>query len=806
MGASNTHSLAGAGAQVSLERAGHCDISDNEMAVDLDASSYAELLAVALNASPCASLSTFGRRLAQPEALATLLRRLPKAMLPLRRAGLRDVLLLLAPSAHNCARLMALPGWQAWLAPLLAHIPRRADARTAEANDVVIYAVSLYALLLARGGEAGGASAHTAASFVAQLRRQCGWRAPAVGVVRAVLMALIRRLTAYAERWRTDFDAHAGAWQGLFALAEAVDDFIFYEPLQAETEAEGKVEAAAAKAAELAAAAASAASAHYHRQRRGAHDNPILQQQLLPLCEESVVSPSSIPASAGLSSVVKRTRSTAGLHRHPLTGAPEDVALARSLVALFEASGLPGQAGVEGDAAAAAAAAPDATAAAAQSLTAHGERLARAAREALAFLESAGTTDSDVSLASFLRVRQGAKQTSFLARALALSGGRRARLIPPSVKMALVTSPKPLSAPPTNDAPVAYAAVAAAVRHAVALAPSLSGDDVEAPAPVAAAAEAAAEEEAVMEAACTAVEESATAAARACGGCRQQLRDSSGAPLASAGAIVLAAGDVWHASCFVCAACGVALANEMYHMGAAGQPLCAADAIAALPPRAHCASSRCGGSAISAREDAIEALGATWHSECFVCASCGCALAAGETFVVIGSSGEPHHEACAERCYPSPMCATCGERVSSSGGVSFSGRTWHGACFCCDACNAPLDPSSSFLTVGRPPAPACAACASAGAGSCAGCHRPLVGDVIEVLGCMYHDRAVSGAACLVCAACNAPLKPEGVFERCGVPVCRWHATGELETLASAALEARGVAQQAWRDQRRCLGT
>lgn len=91
----------------------------------------------------------------------------------------------------------------------------------------------------------------------------------------------------------------------------------------------------------------------------------------------------------------------------------------------------------------------------------------------------------------------------------------------------------------------------------------------------------------------------------------------------------------WHTSCFVCAACGRAFGNSLFHMED-GEPYCEKGEPTpppgpgprppsdppVLPDYVALFSTKCHGCdfPVEAGDKFIEALGHTWHDTCFVCA------------------------------------------------------------------------------------------------------------------------------------------------------------------------------------------
>ncbi|XP_070772569.1 LIM domain-binding protein 3-like [Enoplosus armatus] len=82
------------------------------------------------------------------------------------------------------------------------------------------------------------------------------------------------------------------------------------------------------------------------------------------------------------------------------------------------------------------------------------------------------------------------------------------------------------------------------------------------------------------------------------------------------GEVMHALRQTWHTTCFVCAACGKAFGNSLFHMED-GEPYCEKDYISLFSTKCHGCDFP-----VEAGDKFIEALGHTWHDTCFVCAVC----------------------------------------------------------------------------------------------------------------------------------------------------------------------------------------
>ncbi|XP_068608856.1 PDZ and LIM domain protein 5b [Brachionichthys hirsutus] len=98
--------------------------------------------------------------------------------------------------------------------------------------------------------------------------------------------------------------------------------------------------------------------------------------------------------------------------------------------------------------------------------------------------------------------------------------------------------------------------------------------------------------------------------APACARCQQKVL----------GEVINALKQTWHVSCFVCFACQQPIKGNTFHMED-GQPYCEQDYYRLFGTNCHGCDYP-----IEAGDRFLEALGATWHDTCFVCAVCSTSL------------------------------------------------------------------------------------------------------------------------------------------------------------------------------------
>ncbi|XP_029453472.1 PDZ and LIM domain protein 5 isoform X3 [Rhinatrema bivittatum] len=91
------------------------------------------------------------------------------------------------------------------------------------------------------------------------------------------------------------------------------------------------------------------------------------------------------------------------------------------------------------------------------------------------------------------------------------------------------------------------------------------------------------------------------------------------------GEVINALKQTWHVACFVCVACHKPIRNNVFHLED-GDPYCEMDYYSLFGTMCHGCEFP-----IEAGDRFLEALGATWHDTCFVCAVC-CESLEGQTF------------------------------------------------------------------------------------------------------------------------------------------------------------------------------
>jgi len=128
----------------------------------------------------------------------------------------------------------------------------------------------------------------------------------------------------------------------------------------------------------------------------------------------------------------------------------------------------------------------------------------------------------------------------------------------------------------------------------------------------------------------------------------------------------------WHLECFKCSKCDKAIDTGIFKIEG-GRPVCED-----CRQRLNCAG--CG---MEIDGQALTALGAHWHPNCFTCSKCGDPVAAnGEKLSCAIEGGRP---VCA-KCRKVHTCASCGEKIKGQV-MTALGKKWHPDCFKCGKCD-----------------------------------------------------------------------------------------------------------------------
>ncbi|KJE92954.1 hypothetical protein CAOG_03826 [Capsaspora owczarzaki ATCC 30864] len=100
--------------------------------------------------------------------------------------------------------------------------------------------------------------------------------------------------------------------------------------------------------------------------------------------------------------------------------------------------------------------------------------------------------------------------------------------------------------------------------------------------------------------------------------------------------------------------------------------------------------------AIASGENAINALGRSWHADHFRCTHCSEKLES--KFVVLDNL--PYHKHCAESG-PANACSGCGKPIDGTY-TNADGQKWHNECLKCRHCSTPATATDMFIQNGKP--------------------------------------------------------------------------------------------------------
>lgn len=271
----------------------------------------------------------------------------------------------------------------------------------------------------------------------------------------------------------------------------------------------------------------------------------------------------------------------------------------------------------------------------------------------------------------------------------------------------------------------------------------------------------------------------------------------------------------WHPECFVCMACRKPFksGNFVEHDG---KPYCDDDFNNLFGPK-------CAGCLKPVTDKCINAVGKTYHPECFYCAGCGTELRGkpykedegepyclvckaarsividpaagicgkckkpiiGEYITIQGQRMHPEHFRCEEcgcefrggncheyegklYCYPDylkllkSICAHCQKPIIGRS-VTALGKVWHPEHFMCFTCKDPFAGSSFYEHLGKP---YCELHYLQQFGKvCHTCNKPIADNGIAAMGKHYHQEH------FVCGGCSKPLGKE-IFDNESKPFCK----------------------------------
>lgn len=225
--------------------------------------------------------------------------------------------------------------------------------------------------------------------------------------------------------------------------------------------------------------------------------------------------------------------------------------------------------------------------------------------------------------------------------------------------------------------------------------------------------------------------------AEKCAGCGKEL----------SGSILSAMDKKWHPECFVCSKCSGSLQEGFGVVD--GQPVCktCAGQLNSGPSKPCW---KCGEPLSGA---CINAMGHTFHKDCFVCNDCGGDISGG--FATIDE--HPYCKTCATKkqqsSQPSQICGECGLPLSGSC-INSNGTIFHADCFKCHSCKKKLGTGGCKLIDGHPHCEDCAKKLTKRTiqNPCDKCGEELSGSCVKALGKTFHTD------CFKCCVCKSNLQ------------------------------------------------
>jgi paxillin len=217
------------------------------------------------------------------------------------------------------------------------------------------------------------------------------------------------------------------------------------------------------------------------------------------------------------------------------------------------------------------------------------------------------------------------------------------------------------------------------------------------------------------------------------------------------GEMMTALGRTYHQEHFACGACGNPIGTGNF-FEQEGQPHCERCFSARFCPKcAHCNApvvDRC-----------LNALGKTWHVNCFVCTQCLSSFSGGNFYE---RDKRPYCEKCFFEVF-APRCRACNQAVRGDC-VNALGSQWHPEHFNCQTCHKSFGGGTFYEFQGMP---YCDVHYYMQTGStCGGCSQAITGPSVSALGKKWHPEHFS------CAFCTNLLSGSAYTEQNGKPYCK----------------------------------
>eukprot|EP01095_Lingulamoeba_sp_RSL-Kostka_P000667 TRINITY_DN10943_c0_g1_i1.p1 TRINITY_DN10943_c0_g1~~TRINITY_DN10943_c0_g1_i1.p1 ORF type:complete len:415 (+),score=80.79 TRINITY_DN10943_c0_g1_i1:60-1304(+) len=235
-----------------------------------------------------------------------------------------------------------------------------------------------------------------------------------------------------------------------------------------------------------------------------------------------------------------------------------------------------------------------------------------------------------------------------------------------------------------------------------------------------------------------------------CGSCRGPITEE----------CVSAFDKYYHFRCFKCFSCNTSI-QGIACIEKQGKPYCM-----------DCGTDKCKNCGNPITEGGLQALGDSYHEDCFVCNSCNNQITDGK---FSNENGYPVCVKCLNMINKKKInrkaknsnqtkCYNCRRVLPSNNTMLIAlNKAYHRECFKCTKCKVLLK-GNSFVALGNKPA--CNDCAVEHlAEKCNKCKKPICGTVIVALGLNWHSE------CFVCINCNDLIVNYGKVYRRGKDPC-----------------------------------
>ncbi|XP_066151828.1 paxillin-like isoform X4 [Euwallacea fornicatus] len=163
------------------------------------------------------------------------------------------------------------------------------------------------------------------------------------------------------------------------------------------------------------------------------------------------------------------------------------------------------------------------------------------------------------------------------------------------------------------------------------------------------------------------------------------------------GTVLTALKQTWHPEHFVCTLCEQPITENKFSITQDDKPMCSSCHVDT--------AKRCHACEAPILDKCVQAMGANWHEDHFICGGCKCKLI-GTQFMDV--NGAPF----CQKCYLSKhadRCKGCSKPIADKAVVALDAK-WHQMCFRCSKCEKPIMKDQSYKLDAKTSKPHCVKC------------------------------------------------------------------------------------------------